>query len=213
MKVLAMKLNKKNSVILGLLIITIVLVFFSLYVIAFIDIVLIILLVCLVKSNSFLSEKIKEANPNIFTEHRRNFDYVIIGDLVGSENFLDNNSSYLKFTAPNRTLYGSFMILQNRFSWLREGGSCIIVCKKQNIYKQRIIPFDIPFFHPIVIKKYSLQKEQKLLKYPLFYPLQTILFLFCQNRKVMLQKTQCPNMNIIMFCKNRNIKLKYYEII
>lgn len=167
----------------------------------------------LVTGNTFVRNKICEKNIGTFTETRRNFDVLIIGEKYHMEEIISNDKTYLQFDAPNRTLFASYLILQGKFSWLREGkGKCIILCRKCNEKKKNISLFDIPFFHTIVIKKYNLKRQQAELNYPLlFHPLQVLNFLFGKKYNVSFAE-KCPLSEIEEFCAQRNIELEYRVI-
>lgn len=167
----------------------------------------------LVTGNTSVCKKIYEKNPGTFTENRRNFDVLVIGELYDVKGIISNDKTYLQFDAPNRTLFASFLILQCKFSWLREGkGKCIILCRKNNEEKKNISMFDIPFLHKIIINKYKLTKQQQELKYPLlFHPLQVYKF-FVGEKYNVSSVVKCPLPEIEEFCAQRDIELEYRMI-
>ena len=211
MKVLGMKLTKQMmfSIICLSLIVFFIL---KLYLLSISCLVVLFFTAIAIYINKCINKRIIDVNPSIFTESRRNFDYLIIGDLNNEEIKVPNNLKYLKFEAPDRTLFASYIILRNRFSWLREDGrgTCIIVVKKKNNNLNRISPFDIPFLHPIEIKKYQLYRQQKKLRYPILYLDKSLRFLF-GSRKDKAIRVACPNEEIVRFCNERNINLIYKE--
>lgn len=152
-------------------------------------------------------------NPGTFTEKRRNFDVLIIGDMYDVRGIIPRDKTYLQFDAPDRTLFASFLILQCKFSWLREGaGKCIILCKKSNEKKKTVSVCDAPFLHTIVLKKYKLERLQRDLKLPLlFHPLQVLKF-FCGRKYTVSYIEKCPLPEIEDFCKQRDIVLEYRVI-
>ena len=163
--------------------------------------------------NYFIQNKIKAKNPNTFTEKRRNFDVLFIGEKYDVTGIIPDSKTFLQFDAPNRTLFASFLILQAKFSWLNEGkGKCVIICRKENERKKHISMFDIPFFHIITINKFKLKKQQIELKYPLFFhPFQVAGFLFGKKYdKSIVEK--CPLQEIEDFCAQRDIELEYRVI-
>ena len=106
--------------------------------------------------NQFIQNKIKSKKPYTFTEKRRNFDVLVIGDKYDVTGLIQEDKTYLQFDAPDRTLFARFLILQGTFSWLNEGkGKCIIICKKKKEKKKDISMFDIPFLHRIIINNSS----------------------------------------------------------
>lgn len=163
--------------------------------------------------NSYVRKKICEKNPGTFTETRRNFDFLIIGENYDVTDFVQKGKTYLQFNAPNRTLFACFLILQCKYSWLREGkGKCIIICRKCNEKKKNISLFDIPFLHSIIINKYGLKKQQAILNFPLlFHPLQVLEFLLGKKYN-MSYVEKCPLSEIEDFCAQREIELEYRVI-
>ena len=75
----------------------------------------------IISGNSYIRKRICAKNPGTFTEYRRNFDILVIGDMCDVKDIIPQNKSYLQFDAPDRTLFASFLILQGKFSWLNEG--------------------------------------------------------------------------------------------
>lgn len=170
-------------------------------------------LIQVITGNSSVSKRICEKNPGTFTENRRNFDVLVIGDMYDVKDLIPQNKTYLQFDAPDRTLFASFLILQGKFSWLNEGkGKCIIICKKSNEKKKNVSMFDIPFLHTIIINKYKLKKQQAELKYPLFsHPLQVCKFI--SGKKCDMSSVEdCPLPEIVEFCAQRDIELEYRVI-
>lgn len=167
----------------------------------------------LISGNSSVRKKICDKNPGTFTENRRNFDVLIIGEMYDVKEIIEKDKTYLQFDAPNRTLFASFLILQGKFSWLNEGkGKCIILCKKSNENKKNISMFDVPFLHSIIINKYKLKRLQVELKYPLFFhPLLVIKFLLGKKYNMSSVK-KCPLTEIDDFCVQRDIELEYRVI-
>lgn len=167
----------------------------------------------LITGNSFVRKKIYEKNPGTFSESRRNFDVLIIGEMFNVKEIISNDKTYLQFDAPNRTLFASFLILQGKFSWLCEGrGKCIIICRKCNEKKKKVSMFDIPFLHSIIIKKYGLKRQQVELYYPLiFHPLQVLKYLLGMNNNMSFVE-KCPLSEIEDFCAQRDIELEYRVI-
>ena len=166
-----------------------------------------------VSGNDTIRKKIYEKNPGTFTENRRNFDVLVIGEMYDVKDIIQENKTYLQFDAPDRSLFASFLILQGKFSWLKEGqGKCIVLCKKENEKKKSISMFDMPFLHTIIINKYKLKRQQTELEYPLFFhPLQVRKFIFGKKYNMSVVE-KCPLPEIEEFCKQRNIILEYRVI-
>ena len=167
----------------------------------------------IISGNSYVRKRISEKNHGTFTENRRNFDVLVIGDMYDVKDIISQKKTYLQFDAPDRTLFASFLILQGKFSWLNEGkGKCIIVCKKNNEKKKNVSMFDIPFLHTIIINKYKLKKQQAELKYPLLsHPLQVCKFIFGQKYNISSVE-KCPFPEIEEFCAQRDIEFEYRVI-
>jgi len=167
----------------------------------------------IVSGNDAIRKKIYEKNPGTFTENRRNFDVLVIGEKYDVKDIIQENETFLQFDAPERTLFASFLILQGKFSWLNEGkGKCIILCKKENEKKKNISMFDIPFLHTIIINKYKHKRQRAELKYPLFFhPLRVCKFISGKKYNMSVVE-KCPLPEIEEFCKQRNIILEYRVI-
>lgn len=167
----------------------------------------------IISGSSYVRKRISEKNPGTFTENRRNFDVLVIGDMYDVKDIISQNKTYLQFEAPDRTLFASFLILQGKFSWLNEGkGKCIIVCKKSNEKKKNVSMFDIPFLHNIMITKYKLRIQQIELKYPLLsHPLQVCKFIFGKKYDISSVE-KCPLPEIEVFCAQRDIEFEYRVI-
>lgn len=166
-----------------------------------------------ISGNSYVRKRICEKNPGTFTENRRNFDVLVIGEMYDVKDIIQENEKYLQFDAPDRTLFASFLILQGKFSWLNEGkGKCIILCKKENEKQKNISMFDIPFLHTIIINKYKFKRQRAELKYPLFFhPLRVCKFISGKKYNTSVLE-KCPLPEIEEFCKQRNIILEYRVI-
>ena len=167
----------------------------------------------IITGNRYIRKKIFEKNPGTFTESRRNFDVLVIGEMYDVQGIIQKDKTYLQFDAPNRTLFASFLILQGKFSWLNEGkGKCIILCRTDNEKIKNISMFDIPFLHPIIMNKYKLKRQQIELNYPLlFHPVQVLRFLFGKKYD-MSSIEKCPLSEIEDFCTQRAIELEYRVI-
>ena len=167
----------------------------------------------LVTGNSAIRKKICEKNPSTFTETRRNFDVLIIGEKYDVTDLVQDGKLYLQFDAPDRSLWASFLILQGKFSWLKEErGKCIIICKKKNEKIKTISLFDVPFLHRIIINKYKLNKQQLELRYPLlFHPLEVYKF-FVGGKYNVSSVVKCPLPEIEEFCAHRDIGFEYRVI-
>lgn len=167
----------------------------------------------IVSGNDAIRKKIYEKNPGTFTENRRNFDVLVIGEMYDVKGIIQENEKYLQFDAPDRSLFASFLILQGKFSWLNEGkGKCIILCKKENEMGKNISMFDIPFLHTIIISKYKLKRQRAELKYPLFFhPLRVCKFIFGKKYNMSVVE-KCPLPEIEEFCRQRNITFEYRVI-
>lgn len=166
-----------------------------------------------ISGNNSVRKKICEKNPGTFTESRRNFDVLVIGEMCDVKDIVPQNKTYLQFDAPDRSLFASFLILQGKFSWLNEGkGKCIIICKKCNEKRKSISMFDIPFLHILIINKYKLERQQAELNYPLlFHPLTVCKFIF-DKKCNMSNVEKCPLPEIEDFCSQRDIELEYRVI-
>ena len=141
----------------------------------------------------------------------RNVHYLIIGDMAEPSTMVPPNQSFVQIKAPNRSLKASFEILRHTSSILDEDkGNVIIAVKKRNI-ENTFSVFDIPFLYNLSIKKLRVGNLSKMSKYPILKdPVSTVLLVInhCSKR---WHLSTCPNEDVVKFCVERNINLKYYE--
>lgn len=58
----------------------------------------------IISGNSYVRKRISEKNPGTFTENRRNFDVLVIGDMYDVKDIISQKKTYLQFDAPDRTI-------------------------------------------------------------------------------------------------------------
>lgn len=143
----------------------------------------------------------------------RNVDYLIIGELCDTQPIMNSaNNTFVQIKCPNVSEFAAANILERTHSILKENGTVIIVLKKKNIKNQRIDTFDTFFFHPITIKKYSIEKKYKLQKLVLFTnPIRSISLLFVRKNKTIIE-SKCESY-ILDFCNERGLNLNFCILI
>ena len=141
----------------------------------------------------------------------RNVDYLVVGDMINPALIVPMNKTFVQIKSPNRSLFASFEILRHTSSILDEDNGHVIIAVKKNTANGSLSVFDIPFLYNLSIKKMGLGKLNRISKFPIFAkPLSSIkLILNCYEKK--WKESICPNKNVIVFCKERNFNLKYYE--
>lgn len=138
----------------------------------------------------------------------RNVDYLIIGDFCNAEDYVPKGSSFVQVAAPGRGLNSSYQILRHTHSILKEnGGNVVIVLGKS---KKEFTIFDMPFLHPITIKKYHLEllKMKSKLTF-IFAPLDSVRFLLGSVSKYSL--VQSADAELASFCAERGYSLTCIE--
>lgn len=134
----------------------------------------------------------------------RNVDYLVIGGCCNAKDYVPAECSYVQIAAPGRGYHSSFQILRHTHSILKEEGGTIIIAigKSRNVFTV----FDIPFLHPVTIKKYRLERLCRRSKFPLiFAPIASVKFMF--GRGSMYQLLQDVPDELKTFCDERNHKL------
>lgn len=146
------------------------------------------------------------------TSKIRNVDCLVIGDMVDTSDLYLKGKEAVELCAPNRNLNESYELLRHTYSILKKNGKVIIACQDKNLYKKEYSVFDIPYFHPVTIKRLELDDNRiKRILPILFAPLQTFrLFL---NRRMKYEKTVCKNELICEFCESRGLDLEYRKCI
>lgn len=141
----------------------------------------------------------------------RNVDYLIIGDMIEPTSVIPANKSFVQIKAPNRSLKASFEILKHTSSILDEDNGNVIIAVKNIETENPFSVFDIPFFYYLTIKKFGIEKKLKFSHFPLIVkPFLTIKLIFNICKKNW-NESRCPDEEILLFCLERNINLKYYE--
>lgn len=143
----------------------------------------------------------------------RNVDYLIIGDMINSCLVVPPGKSFVQINAPNRSLTAAFEILKHTSSILDEDcGNVVIAVAGKNVRTEKIFSvFDVPFLYNLTIQKYNLENIAKISRLTfLIKPLSSIKLLLNINVKKW-EEVKCSNNDIIRFCDERNIHLKYFE--
>ncbi|MCG6191502.1 hypothetical protein [Maribellus maritimus] len=138
------------------------------------------------KLNSILN--VDTMPPNVFTDTRRNFEYLLLGSTKMWRN-IDVNSynqngknKILSFAFYKRSLYADSFILRRMFSYLRENGTVLITIDlddEKHYSKETLSYADLRMLHPITLRIRKFKFERIMVKYPLiFYPVFSFGYLF-----------------------------------
>lgn len=167
-----------------------------------------LLLVLSLYINQIVYQKNTYNARHLFDSIGRNYDYLVIGELCDISSELPKDKTSISFLAPNRCVYGSFMLLQRLYSLLKEDeGTFILVA---NTSQKRISIFDIPYIQKYTLKQMSIFFKKYLSYFPLFYsPIDSLKILFNHKKKGNLKEEVLSDNDIINFCKSRNIKIIY----
>ena len=158
--------------------------------------------------NNLLKRKIIASNKcliNFMIDNHRNYDAIIIGKPLKSENrYLIKEKNILSFIDSRRTLFASYIYLIHQYSYLREDGKgkvYIITSNKdiENNYYATIT--DVYSFHPVIKRKFNVGYS---LKFPLlyFYKKYRCNDFFVNDTNISLEE------RIAKFCHERNLKLE-----
>lgn len=140
----------------------------------------------------------------------RNIKYLMIGDMIDPSSVVPPNCSYVQIKAPGRGKKASFEILKHTFSILDEDDGIVIITAKKNAVDSFTV-FDYPFFHELTFNRYHIECPHLFLRFPLLkYPLATIQ-LALNHYQNGWKETVCSDSELNKFCRQRNIKLRFYE--
>lgn len=160
------------------------------------------------KDNAYVARYINTNVP-------RNIDRLIIGDYCDVSFFEKSNIIVTKLS-PSKQSDQSIVLLSKRlYSLLDEHNGILTVVQKKGQRKHEgISVFDIPYLHENTIADLGLGGLRKLSKLPFLFDFINSLKIFLKiERKVKLEKKECPIQELVIFCKSRNINLEYYEAV
>lgn len=141
----------------------------------------------------------------------RNVDYLIIGEQYDYKELIPEQASSFVVLSPKRSLTASFEILKHTFSILKDKGTVIILDK--GFRGDEYTVFDIPYFHPVTIRRLKLDKLKKVSIIPLLVsPISTLKMVFPLHRNAGICEELCPMKEIVNFCIERDIQLTYLKM-
>lgn len=141
----------------------------------------------------------------------RNVDYLIIGVSCDYKHLLPEGATYIEIIAPNRSLIASYEILRHTHSILKDKGTIVIL--DGGNAKRVFTAFDVLYFHSITIKRMNLEYWNVFKYFPvLTNPFTSIKMIFFRNNKKTYIEKTCPSKEIIVFCKERELKLIYIKV-
>ena len=149
----------------------------------------------------------------LFSSQReiKQYKFIVIGDCVKPyvyEPYCDKDTT-LVFTSPDRTLNASCQILLHMISCINEGGTCIITHNSRNKSKCDYSLFDLPYLHIITRKELDIEYLNDRLRFPLYYETVKCMKLLLGIKANRYKIGECPNQEIVEFCKRKRISLIY----
>lgn len=158
--------------------------------------------------NRYYSNVISNQSFNFATDNRRNFTHLIIGNKDTSQQY--NNS--LKFIAPQRSLYASYIIIQTYYSLLQEDGISTIHITYSNKYISNLSLLDFRLMHPITKAQLGyISKSHISDRFPFLHVLHSICNYRLRSKSSEQYKITSLKNEIIQFCSIRNISIKFYD--
>lgn len=142
------------------------------------------------------------------TSQIRNVDYLIIGDMYKPTDINLSGKKVVHIYAPRRTLIAAYEILRHTYSIIKENGTVVVALNRKNVGLNKYNIFDIPFFHPITIKKLGLLNLKKWSRLPILIAPMITFRMICGCGKG-YKTCECPNKEIVDFCLERSIDLVY----
>ncbi len=171
--------------------------------------VIYVILIALILLNEATRKKLQSFHKPFDTfSEIRNVDYLIIGDQCDPQEFVPEDKTYVQIAAPDRGIRSAYQILRHTHSILKEeGGAVIMTCGKS---KKEFSIFDIPFLHPVTIKKYHLENLKMKSNLPiLFAPIASLKFLIGGTQHTYTAMRDVDE-ELITFCEERNYSLKCF---
>ncbi len=140
----------------------------------------------------------------------RNVDYLLIGDLFDEYSICDDNSSIVSIQSYNRSLDGAFWILKRVFSLVDETkGKIIIVIKEKNVKSSDVTLFEYSFLSPVIRRLLNVLYLEKERRHPFLYsPFKSFQLLYGKRSRNTCV-ANCPNSDIVAFCRERNLNFEY----
>ena len=135
-------------------------------------------------------------------------DTLIIGDTC-TEKLIKQyaRGNTLRIQHPERSLEASYQIFMHVESILEENGKLIVI--NDSKVKQQFSIFDIPFIHTISRKELGIEHLAKKTTYPLIYETIKSFKILIGYMKTGYSVVECPQRELVMFCKKRGIDLIY----
>ncbi len=141
----------------------------------------------------------------------RNVDFLLIGTLFDAKSFVPEGKSFVQISSPKRGLFSSYQILRHTHSILKEEGGTVVLAFERN--RDNFSLFDMPFMHPVTIKKYGLESLKRKSRFPLLFAPVKSLFLIIGGgggKNSFIQFTDEKNQvysDTAVFCKERGYQL------
>ncbi len=138
----------------------------------------------------------------------RNVDYLVIGDCIDPAACVPQGATFVQVAAPDRSRNASYQILRHTHSILKEEGGNVVIAIGRG--KADFTLFDMPFLHPITVKKYHLEGKQRMSRLAfLFAPIASIRFLV--GRPHAFRPAEDVDAQLAAFCQERGYTLTCLE--
>ncbi len=146
----------------------------------------------------------------------KQWDTIVIGILPPPSRIggtWDINAEHtLLLLSPDRSLEASCQILLHAGSVINNNNGKIIILNDGRQRKSKAYTiFDIPYLGLIARKQLGLESQLRKVPYPLLYePLRSLKLLLGIGHKDYVQR-ECPNEEIVRYCKRKGFTLTYME--
>lgn len=201
--------RKKKIVALFLALVAIMLIGFGLHMNAIIVLAACLAVVVFFFINEYILRKIrKELEPFGVYSEIRNVDYLILGNPLQVADYVPVGSSYVEVCAPNRSYDSTWQLLRHTHSILKDGGTVLMAVDRN---RKGFSVFDIPFLHPITIKKYHIERLKKMSHFPIIFALSASIRLAFGRGYSSYNVSQNIPDKLKEFCDARNYKLIFLE--
>ncbi len=97
----------------------------------------------------------------------RNVDFLVIGTFIDARSFIPKGKSFVQIAAPGRGLFSAYQVLRHTHSILKEEGGTVMLAFEKG--KDKFTVFDMPFLHPVTVKKYHLEGLKRESRFPMIF--------------------------------------------
>lgn len=174
---------------------------------------LIIIVVLLFWINIFIYNSTAYNARHLFSTIGRNYKRLVIGEMCDVSQFLGEEGALCFLSPAKRSTLMVFELVKRLYSLLDEDSGELYIVIHSNRNSNMVSVFDVPYLHDITLKSLGIVKKKWKSHFPLFFePQASIKFLFRRFIHNNLVESVCPYSDISSFCRERNIKLRFYYI-